>query len=219
MKTKLLVSVMAVSLGVAGCANMDDKSLSTAVGAGVGCVGGALVAKLAGKKMAAGCIAGAVVGGLAGFAKARQDEIDAAEKAKQEAIAAFPASSGVSAGEVKTIEVTATDKATKEVKKFQAFESVSIDIPLSTKGTPEYQAAMGKIKTLAEKIADERGASSIEIVVTPADAKRHKIALRSDSVKTEAGNTVTVTKEADKNTPKSIEHITVRAGNIKNPEV
>lgn len=219
MKTKFLVSAIAFSLSLSGCANMDDKTASAATGSVIGCAGGVLIAKIAGGNPTAGCAAGAMVGGLIGFEKARHDEIAAAEKARQEAVSAISNTKGVRAGEVKTVEITATDKSTRETKKFQAFESVDIDLPLSTKGTPEYDAAMGKIKKLAEKIADERGSSEIELAVTPADAKLKKIALRSDVVKTGAGNTITVSKVANKKLSRGLERITVRAGGIKTTEV
>ena len=220
----LTLSVVTLAIALAGCADlqkqtgMDGKTAGAAGGAAIGCIGGALLAKISGQNAAGGCMAGAVVGGLVGFAKARQDEISAASKAQQEAIAALaPLSIGsqVKAGEVKTVEVTATDKTKNETKKYQAFDSVSIDIPISAKGTPEYDAAIGKLKTLAEKVADERGSSKIDIAMTAADARANKVTLETASAKTAKGNTVTVSKAADNTVQRGIERVTVRAGKLE----
>lgn len=220
----LTLSTLALAVTLTGCANvqqatgLDGKAVSAAGGAAIGCVGGALLAKITGQNAVGGCLAGAVVGGLVGFEKARQDEITAASKAQQEVIAALaPLSVGnqVRAGEVKTVEVTATDKTKNETKKFQAFDSVSVDIPISAKGTPEYDAAISKLKTLAEKVADERGSSKIDIAMTAADARANKVTLETASAKTAKGNTVTVSKAADSTVQRGMERVTVRAGKLE----
>lgn len=220
-----LLTLSAISLAVAlsGCADMqqktglDGKTISTAGGAAIGCLGGAVLAKITGQNSLGGCAVGAVAGGLIGFEKARQNEITAATKAQQEAIAALAplsVSRQAKAGEVKTVEVTATDKSKNETKKFQAFDSVSVDIPLSAKGTPEYNAALSKLKALAEKVADERGSSKIDIAMTAADARANKVTLETASAKTAKGNTVIVTKAADNSVQTGIERVTVRAGKL-----
>ena len=220
----LTLSVVTLAIALAGCADlqrqtgMDGKTAGAAGGAAIGCIGGALLAKISVQNAAGGCMVGAVAGGLIGFSKARQDEISAASKAQQEAIAALaslPAASQVKAGEVKTVEVTATDKTKNETKKYQAFDSVSVDIPISAKGTPEYDAAIGKLKTLAEKVADERGSSKIDIAMTAADARANKVTLETASVKTAKGNTITVAKAADNTLQKGMERVTVRAGKLE----
>ena len=224
----LTLSVVTLAIALAGCADlqkqtgMDGKTAGAAGGAAIGCIGGALLAKISGQNAAGGCMVGAVAGGLIGFSKARQDEISAASKAQQEAIAALaslPAASQVKAGEVKTVEVTATDKTKNETKKYQAFDSVSVDIPISAKGTPEYDAAIGKLKTLAEKVADERGSSKIDIAMTAADARANKVTLETASVKTAKGNTITVAKAADNTLQKGMERVTVRAGKLEQTAV
>ena len=222
------LSVIAIAISISGCADMqqrtglDGKALGAAGGAAIGCVGGALLAKISGHDATGGCMAGAVAGGLIGFAQARQEEISAAEKAQQDAIAALAPlanSNQVKAGQVKTVEVTATDKSKNESKKYQAFDSVSVDIPLSAKGTPEYDAALSKLKTLAEKVADDRGSSSIDIAMTSADAKANKVKFETASAKTKKGNTVIVSKAADNSVQKGIERVTVRAGKLQQTEV
>lgn len=66
MKTmkKLAVSAlaMAVLLGLGGCAGMSERDKSTAIGAGVGAVGGAVLTG----GSAVGTIGGAAVGGVIG---------------------------------------------------------------------------------------------------------------------------------------------------------
>ena len=96
---------------------------------------------------------------------------------------------------------------------------MSLEIPLAAKGTPEYDAAMGKLKTLAEKVADERGSAQIDIALTAADARANKIALETASVQTNKGNTVTVSKMADNSVQKGIERVTVKAGKLQRTEV
>ena len=220
----LTLSAVALAVALTGCADiqqktgLDGKTVGAASGAAMGCIGGALLARLNGQNAAGGCVVGAVLGGLIGFEKTRQDEISAATKAQQEAIAALaPLSVGrqVKAGEVKTVEVTATDKTKNETKKFQAFDSVSVEIPLSAKGTPEYDAALSKLKALAEKIADERGSSKIDIAMTTADAKANKVTLETATAKTAKSNTVTVSKAADNTVQKGVERVTVRAGKLE----
>lgn len=210
----------------AGCATapsgLDDKTVGAATGAVVGCVGGAVLARITGQNVAAGCVAGGAVGGLIGFERARQQEIAAATQAQQQAVAALqqsPAGRSVRAGEVKTVEVTATDKTTKQASKYQAFDSVSVEIPLSAKGTPEYDQAIGKLKALAEKVADERGSSTIEIAMKPADMRARKVVQETATVNTAQGHPITVSKTADSSLPKGVERFTVRAGALKQTEV
>jgi hypothetical protein len=223
---RVTASLLSISVAtmVCGCAGMqngtsNDKAASAGAGAVIGCAGGAILAKLLGRDPAGGCVAGAVVGGLVGFEKARRQEVAAAEQAQRDAVTALqalPANQGrtVKAGEVKTVEVVATDKKTGEKKKYTAFSSVSVDIPLSARGTPEFTAAMGKLKMLAEGVANERGASEIVIAMTPQDAKLQKIALEKNTVKTDGGGLVTVSKITDTSLPKGMERVTVKAGSL-----
>ena len=221
-------TAIALTIGLTGCANtagqggMDNKTTGAVVGGALGCAGGALLAKLAGGDMAAGCAVGAVVGGLVGFERARQEEIAEAERVRQEAIqatASLPPQQRARGGEVKTVEVVAKDKATGNTQKIKTFDSVSIDLPISAKGTPEYTAAMGKLKTLAERVADERGSAEIRVAVTPADARASKVNMAGGQVQTAKGNPITVTKVTDTSVPKGLERITVKAGRLKTTEV
>lgn len=230
MTLRFKLSALCIALLCSGCAEiqqktgMDDKTTSTVGGAAVGCAAGALLARVTGQSAGAGCAAGAVVGALVGFEKARQAEIAAAEQARKDTEAAFatlprtPNAKPVVVGEVKTVEVTATDKATKQTKKYAAFDSISVDMPTSAKGTPEYDAAMGKLKTLAERVAAERGASDIVIAVNSQDAKKQKIALETNSVKGNSGGMINVTKRIDPALSVGMQRVTVKAGTL-NTEV
>jgi osmotically inducible lipoprotein OsmB len=63
--TKEFVTVtlaLAVLLGVAGCSGMSERDKNTAIGAGVGAVGGAVITG----GSTAGTIGGAAVGGIIG---------------------------------------------------------------------------------------------------------------------------------------------------------
>lgn len=227
---KIAVTAVALAIGLAGCANtntatpgaMDDKTQGAVMGGALGCAGGALLAKLAGGNMVAGCAMGAVVGGLVGFERARQQEIADAERVRQEAIevtASLPPQQRARGGEVKTVEVVAKDKTNGSTQKVKAFESVSVDLPLSAKGTPEYTSAMNKLKTLAERVADERGSAEILVAVTPADARANKVNMAGGKVASPKGHPITVTKLADASVTKGMERITVKAGRLKTTEV
>ena len=226
-KTKTLIPLL-IAVTLTGCANMqqmtgaDDKTASAAGGAALGCLGGSVLAKVLGKDAAAGCALGAVIGGLAGFEKARQEEIAAAQNARNEAEQAFaelPKKDRPKVGQVKTTQTEVTDKKTNEKKKYETFESVTLDIPLSTRGTDEYKTAIGKLKTLATRVADERGSAEIDLAYSIADVNKLKVKQESVSVKTDKGGVITVTTLANANIPKGIERYTVRAGKIQNTEL
>lgn len=226
-KTQTLIPLL-IMVTLTGCANMqqisgvDNKTASAAGGAALGCIGGSVLAKVMGKDATTGCAVGAVVGGLTGFEKARQEEIAAAENARTEAAQAFaklPEKDRPKIGEVKTTQTEVTDKKTNEKKKYKTFQSVTLDIPVSTRGTDEYETAIGKLKTLATRVADERGSAEIDMEYSKADATKLKVKQETASVKTEKGGVITVKKSANSNVPQGIERFTVRAGKIQNTEL
>lgn len=230
MKNVYSVSVLISAALLSGCLaglpkDVDGKTAGTAMGATLGCAGGALLAKVQGGSAAAGCALGAVAGGLIGFQKARQEEIAEANRTRDEAqalLAKLPPSNGGAKAqitEVKTVDVTATDKNNAESRKFKAFESVTVDIPTTSRGTSEREEVMAKLRTLAEKVADERQSARIEVAMTAADAKALKVDLTSTTVQSPKGNPIIFSRTADSTVPRGIERITVRAGAIKNLEV
>jgi len=61
-----LVALAAASIGMAGCESMSDRQRHTAVGAGVGAAGGAVVGKATGGNAATGAVVGGAIGAVAG---------------------------------------------------------------------------------------------------------------------------------------------------------
>lgn len=61
-----LVALAAASIGIAGCESMSDRQRHTAVGAGVGAAGGAVVGKATGGNAATGAVVGGAIGAVAG---------------------------------------------------------------------------------------------------------------------------------------------------------
>lgn len=218
---KVSLSVLAAALVASGCAQMqqagfDAKSASAIVGAGIGCVVGAIGAKVTGGNAAVGCVGGAVVGGFAGFEKARREELAAAEQTRTEAVTALAQlpDARKAGSSLNTVPVEVTDKVTHEKKIVQSFDSVTLDIPLSTKGTPQHEAAMAKLRALAERVADERGSCDITIAMTPTDAKARHVALTSAQTQSKNGKPITVTNAADPSLPTGVERVTVKAGKL-----
>ncbi len=255
---KAAATHFAVLITISSCATsplqeMDGKTKSGLTGGIVGCVGGALLAHLAGKSAGAGCAVGAVAGALVGYEKARQEEIAAAEASKAEILAILnqtslaeePARqttpSHVSSETNKSIapaqniqtqaepaavvqpkpspvratvtvdsgNIAVRDKSTGETKQVNALKTVTVLIPLSQRGTPEYEEAMGKLKAFATMQADERGASEIILHMRPKEALIQKVVSNSQSVKTPKGNTITVTRATDESVPKGFERVTI----------
>ena len=80
---RLPACLLAASLALNGCANMDQKTQSAGMGAAMGCAAGAVLAKLTKNDATTACLAGAVVGGLIGYQRARSSEIDEAKAASE----------------------------------------------------------------------------------------------------------------------------------------
>lgn len=62
-----LAAMLALGLGLAGCAEMSDSQRATATGAGIGALGGAALGSLSGNA-GWGAVIGAGVGGVSGYA-------------------------------------------------------------------------------------------------------------------------------------------------------
>lgn len=220
MKQKLIAICVLPIFIISGCAStggMDDKSKSAAIGAAIGCGVGALLAKVTGHDAAGGCVAGGLIGGIAGYEKARQDELAAAKLAQQDAVASLQ---GAKVGEVVTDNVSVKEKATGKVKQVQTFREANIDLPLSKKGTPEFNSAMDKLKKFAEKIADERGTSEIIVSLSPKDAKSKKVSAETAKFKTASGKgTVLFSRTVDNMVNMGVERVTVRAVNTNQVEI
>lgn len=216
MKQKI-IAVCVLPIFISGCAGMDSKSKSATLGAAFGCAAGAILANISGHDAAGGCAAGALVGGIVGYEKARQDELNAAKLAQQNAVSSLP---GAQAGEVVADNISVTEKATGQVKQVQVFREANIDLPLSKKGTPEFNSAMDKLKAFAEKVADERGKSEIIVSLAPNDAKAQKVSAEKVEFKTASGKgTVLFSKAVDDTIKTGVERVTVRAANSNKVEI
>lgn len=210
MKQKI-IAICVLPIFISGCAGMDNKQQSAAIGAAIGCGVGAIFANMTGHNAAGGCAAGAMVGGVAGYEKARRDELAAAKLAQQDAVSSLP---GAQARDVVTDNISVKNKTTGQVKQVEAFREASVDLPLSKKGTPEFNSAMDKLKALAEKVADERGKSEIIVTLAPSDAKAQKISSDTTEFKTASGKgSVLFSRAADDNVRAGVERVTVRAVN------
>lgn len=219
MKTFKTIAAISTSmtLVLSGCAtpgqpgSTENKAANIGGGAVIGCLGGALVAHLAGGKAAKGCAIGAAIGGMTGYAKARQEEIDAAKNVQAETLAAVP---GAKAEPVVTESVEVKDKSSGETKTIQAVKEVTIDMPLSQKGTPQFNSAMDKIKALAERYADERQSADLTVAMNQKEARQRKVSSMTTALKTTSGKgTINFARTIDSAVPAGFERITVRAAN------
>lgn len=61
-----IFALAAASIGIAGCESMSDRQRHTAMGAGVGAAGGAVIGKATGGNAATGAVVGGAVGAVAG---------------------------------------------------------------------------------------------------------------------------------------------------------
>ena len=206
-----------LALFSSGCAapgqpgSTENTAVNVGGGAVIGCVGGAVIAQLAGGKAAKGCVMGAVVGGVLGYVKARQEEVDAAKATGEEAVATVP---GAKAEPVVTENVQVKDKNTGEVRTVQAVKDVTIDMPLSQKGTPEYDNSMARIRALAERYADERQSADLTVAMNSREARQQKFVASTSIVSTASGKgNIRLVRSIDNKVPNGYERITVHARN------
>jgi outer membrane protein OmpA-like peptidoglycan-associated protein len=61
-----IVALAAASIGMAGCESMSDRQRHTAIGAGAGAAGGAVIGKATGGNAATGAVVGGAIGAVAG---------------------------------------------------------------------------------------------------------------------------------------------------------
>ncbi|WP_026259033.1 hypothetical protein [Uliginosibacterium gangwonense] len=147
----LSVALIAATL-LPSCASMDSKTEGAAIGGGIGCAGGAIIAAVTKNNVGAGCAAGAIVGGLIGYMKARDTELADAQKATETAAKI----EGAKVSPVETDVVRVTDKASNKKELVETFKSVSVDIPVRQVDTPDGKAAIAKLEEYARKTAAQR---------------------------------------------------------------
>jgi outer membrane protein OmpA-like peptidoglycan-associated protein len=77
-----VVALAVASVGIAGCESMSDRQKHTAVGAGVGAAGGAVVGKATGGNAATGAVVGGAIGAVAGNLWSKRMEDKRAEMSR-----------------------------------------------------------------------------------------------------------------------------------------
>ena len=102
----------------------------------------------------------------------------------------------------------------KDTKKVKAFESLTVELPTTTRNRPEHAGAVEKLRKLAEKMADERGSADIILAVRPEEAKVRKLSLTPDVITTAKGKQITLIRKIDSGVPKGVERVTVQAGPV-----
>ena len=208
----LVSSLIAASLVLNACANVDQKTQSAGIGAAVGCAAGAALAKLTKNDAATACVAGAVVGGLVGYQHARNSEIDEARQATE----AAQKVEGAKTVPVQTQTVQVTDKQTGKTEAVQAFKSISVDIPLSQVDTPDGREAMRKLNEYARKVARERE-DTVEMSIATAPGKSSKTTPVGGLVQTteKVGNgVVNRSVYTDSRVPPNVQRVNIE---VKNP--
>jgi Glycine zipper len=200
----------------AGCAELNTKTGSTAIGAAIGCAAGAVTAQLTKNNAAQGCAAGAVVGGALGYLRARNLEVEEAKTAS-EAAAQVP---GAKSTPVQTQTVQVVDKQTKKTETVQAFRNVSVDIPLNQIDTDEGKAAMRKLEAYASKTADTR-ADTIEFTVAtpPARGARAVKVTQRESIEAAGKGKIKRSLIVDPQVPAGFQRVTIEAKNQAHIEV
>lgn len=209
------VLLMAVSVALAsGCATqggMDNKQSQAAAGAGIGCVAGALLAKAIGGNASAGCMAGGLAGALIGYEQARKQELAAAQSFQNDVVSTIP---GSTASQVKTETVIAKEKDTGQEKKVSAYKSASVEIPLSMRGTPEFNDVMKKVKNRAETLANDRGEARVIVAMSPSDMRAQRVSASNEVLANSSGTgTVHFERIADSSIKKGVERITIETVN------
>lgn len=148
-------AVAAVILALSGCATtgpdgqqapmMSDASMakmkSTGIGAGVGCVAGAVMASMTGGKPAVGCAIGAAGGAAIGFVKAREEELAEMRLAQAE----------LPGAQLETRPVQVTEKATGKVEKVDAFSTLAVPMSPASVANPSGAKVLNRMGTLAAK--------------------------------------------------------------------
>jgi len=152
MNRRIFAGMLIAAALLPSCASMDSKTEGAAIGGGIGCAGGALIAAMTKNNVGAGCAAGALVGGLIGYMKARDAELADAQKATEAAAKI----EGATVTPVETDVVQVTDKASHKKELVETFKSVSVDIPVRQIGTPDGKAAIAKLEEYARKTAAQR---------------------------------------------------------------
>ncbi len=208
--TRSSLCLLALSLAVAGCANVDQKTQGAGIGAAVGCAAGAVFAKLTKNDATTACVAGAVVGGLVGYQRARNAEIEEARVTTEEAVRI----SGGKASPVRTETVRVTDKQTGKTDAVRAFKSVSVDIPLSQLNTANGEESMRKLNDYARKMARER-AETIQMTIATTPARSSKATpVSAQEMSEKVGEGMVLRRVlTDSTIPPNVQRVNIEANN------
>ena len=194
MSKLMLVIISTALLAISGCANMSGQKSAPQTGA---------------KSLDA----------IGVFENTRKEEILAAERVRTELSAAFQGKKGAENAVVEPLSLTqasVTDKITGKTQNVTVFDSLAFVMPLAMRRTPAADQVNMQIKTLANKLADDRGSSQILFMLQASDAKANGIKLDSASADSPKGNPVKVTRTADKSIPKGMQKVIVKASPMGN---
>lgn len=171
-------TIIAISVGVllSGCASVQQASDDmankmgvskagggAAVGATLGCAGGAVLGYLTGVGAGKGCVAGAVIGGVVGYADGRQRDLNDAKKLVEDLKSInlsdkqlSATDSALYAPEVHSREIEVTQKD-KPAEKVAAFKSLTVPIPEGSihDRSPNVKTTLGKIGGFASSRATD----------------------------------------------------------------
>jgi len=171
-------TVIAISVGIllSGCAAVqqtsDDMAKKmgvskagggAAVGATLGCAGGAVLGYMTGIGAGKGCAAGAVIGGVVGYTDGRQRDLNDAKKLVEDINSMNSSDKQLSAAnsaryapEVQSREVEVKQKD-KPAEKVAAFKSLTVPIPEGSihDRSPNVKTTLGKIGSFASSRATD----------------------------------------------------------------
>ena len=146
---KLFALVLVLNFALFGCASTSNSAgESTALSAGIGCVGGVVLAKILGEKPVHGCVAGAVVGAVARYTQ-YQEQKKKELAAMQEQAKLYPRA------QIETKQLEIIDSKSNAKTTVQAFQSLSVPLPKSSLTDPDGQAVYSNLARLAEKNGNE----------------------------------------------------------------
>jgi len=150
---------------------------------------------------------------LSDFASARSSEISSARRTLDEIVQATarqPPARQVRPRGIVTAPFEVTDKQSAQTRSVETFDSLTVDLPLALRGSPEHDAAMAGVKALAETLAKSRGSAEIVRAFAPADVRNEKIVLESAAAKSASGQDILVRRQSDPEVLRGFERIIVR---------
>lgn len=214
MRPLKLSTLTFAALLLGGCASLDQATSSLSC----------MLARVTGS-------AGASCGGdgAAGTQSAQGDRFDKlqtvldqeaaqARQSQEQAVNAMqklPPNQRAVAGPVRMLNVNITDSQSHRTRTMSTLDSITVDMPLAAKGSPEYTQAMDGLKALANQLADNRGSASITVEQTEADIQARRVNTATGTSKSPQGSPVSVYKKTSRSLPAGMERYTIQAGEIR----